>query len=64
MIKANVNGYSAAYYSGDHSANNDDSLGGYLEKNWVSLHEFGHGYEGSFANQENSFVETTNKILG
>lgn len=64
FIKANVHGYGAAYYSGDHSANNDDSLGGYLEKNWVSLHEFGHGYEGSFANQENSFVETTNNILG
>lgn len=28
------------------------------------LHEFGHGYEGAIASQENPFVETTNNILG
>lgn len=44
FIKANQNGVGLAYYGGDHSANNDDNLGDYLCKNWVSLHEFGHGY--------------------
>ncbi len=64
FIKANANGVGAAYYSGDHSANNGEQLGGYLARNWVCLHEFGHGYEGSIANQENPFVETTNNIMG
>ena len=64
FIKANQNGVGLAYYGGDHSANNDDNLGDYLCKNWVSLHEFGHGYEGNIAGQEYSFVESTNNIMG
>ncbi len=64
FIKANKHGAGQAYYSGDHSANNDDNLGDYLCRHWVSLHEFGHGYEGAIATRENSFVETTNNIMG
>ena len=64
FIKANKNGAGQAYYTSDHSANNADNLGAYLCKNWVSLHEFGHGYEGAIAARENSFVETTNNIMG
>lgn len=64
FIKANKHGAGLAYYSGDHSANNADNLGDYLCRNWVSLHEFGHGYEGSIAGQEHSFVESTNNIMG
>lgn len=64
FIKANVNGVGAAYYSSDHSASNSDSLGDYLTRSWLALHEFGHGYEGQIASQENSFVETTNNIMG
>lgn len=64
FIKANANGAGAAYYTQDHSANNGSQLGGYLAKNWICLHEFGHGYEGSIARQENPFVETTNNIMG
>ena len=64
FIKANKNGVGLAYYSSDHSANNADNLGDYLCRNWVSLHEFGHGYEGAIATRENSFVETTNNIMG
>ena len=64
FIKANEHGAGLAYYSGDHSAFNGDNLGSYLYKDWTSLHEFGHGYEGAIANQENSFVETTNNIMG
>lgn len=64
FIKANKNGVGAAYYSSDHSASNSDSLGDYLTRSWLALHEFGHGYEGQIACQENSFVETTNNIMG
>lgn len=68
FIKVNNSGVGEAYYTTDHSANNgqysNGSLGGYLMKNWVSLHEFGHGYEGNIAQQEHPFVETTNNIMG
>ncbi len=64
FIKANKHGAGAAYYSSDHSASNGASMAGYLKRNWLSLHEFGHGYEGSLASLENPFVETTNNILG
>lgn len=64
FIKANKNGVGAAYYTTDHSASNSDSLGGYLTRSWLALHEFAHGYEGAIATQENSFVETTNNIMG
>lgn len=64
FIKANAHGAGEAYYSSDHSAYNGKSLQTYLVKDWISLHEFGHGYEGAIASQENPFVETTNNILG
>lgn len=64
FIKANEHGYGQAYYAGDHSAYNGDSLNAYLTKDWLSLHEFGHGYEGALATQEHPFVETTNNIMG
>lgn len=64
FIKANKHGAGAAYYSGDHSATNSDSLEAYLTRSWLALHEFGHGYEGAIATQEHSFVETTNNIMG
>lgn len=68
FIKVNNSGIGSAYYTTDHSANNgaysNGSLGEYLIRAWVALHEFGHGYEGSIAEQENPFVETTNNIMG
>lgn len=64
FIKANKHGAGSAYYGGEESATNGDSMDAYLSKEWTSLHEFGHGYEGAIAYQENSFIETTNNILG
>lgn len=64
FIKANKHGAGAAYYNQDHSASNSESMEGYLVKNWLSLHEFGHGYEGAIAKREHPFVETTNNIMG
>jgi len=71
FIKVNYHGAGEAYYSSDHSAmnavkggyNSEGSLGGYLTRDWLSLHEFGHGYEGNIAAQEHPFVETTNNIM-
>lgn len=64
FVKANEHGVGQAYYGPDHSAYNGDSLNLYLTKHWLSLHEFGHGYEGAIASQENPFIETTNNIMG
>ena len=51
FIKANAHGAGQAYYTTDHSAYNGKSLQTYLVKDWISLHEFGHGYEGAIASQ-------------
>lgn len=71
FIKVNYHGAGAAYYATNHSAmnavkggyNSEGSLSGYLTRDWLSLHEFGHGYEGNIATQEHPFVETTNNIM-
>lgn len=64
FVKANINGAGAAYYSGNHTAQNGDSISSYLSRGWVSLHEFGHGYEGSLANRDLGLSEVMNNILG
>ena len=64
FIKANQNGIGQAYYTVDHSAYNGNSLKQYLYRHWLSLHEFGHGYEGNLAYRELPLVETTNNIMG
>lgn len=64
FVKANINGAGAAYYGGDHTAQNGDSISGYLTRNWLDLHELGHGYEGSLANQDLSLIDVMNNILG
>lgn len=63
FVKANKHGAGAAYYGGNHTAQNGDSISGYLSRNWLDLHEFGHGYEGSLANQDLSLVDVMNNIL-
>ena len=44
FIKANKHGAGAAYYSPIETATNNASMAGYMEYNWGSLHEVGHGY--------------------
>ena len=63
FIKANIHGSGAAYYSTGHTAQNADTISGYLEKGWLNLHEMGHGYEGSLAKQDLGLVEVMNNIL-
>lgn len=63
FVKANKHGAGAAYYGGNHTAQNGDSISAYLCKGWLNIHEFGHGYEGSLANQDLYLVDTMNNIL-
>lgn len=63
FVKANKHGAGAAYYSGNHTAQNGDSVSAYLCKGWLNIHEFGHGYEGSLANQDLYLVDVMNNIL-
>lgn len=44
FCKANASGAGAAYYSGNHVGYNSSSIAGFFGYNWVSNHEFGHGY--------------------
>lgn len=63
FVKANKHGAGAAYYGGNHTAQNGDSISAYLCKGWLNIHEFGHGYEGSLANQDLYLVDVMNNIL-
>jgi hypothetical protein len=63
FVKANKHGAGAAYYGGTHTAQNGDSISGYLSRGWLNLHEFGHGYEGSLANSDMSLVDVLNNVL-
>ncbi|PNP92137.1 hypothetical protein BMT55_09205 [Listeria newyorkensis] len=64
FMKANAHGAGAAYYGGDHTAQNSDSLADfYLSKGWGGLHEIAHGYQGSFMNDSSFNVgEVWNNI--
>jgi hypothetical protein len=46
FIVANRHGGGLAYYTGDHVATNSPSIGYFLNKGWLALHEVGHGYDG------------------
>ena len=45
FIKANKHGAGGAYYSPAETAVNGNSVAGYMEYNWGSLHEVAHGYD-------------------
>lgn len=64
FVKANKHGAGSAYYTGNHTAQNGDNISAYLSRGWLSLHEFGHGYQGTIANQELALGEVTNNVLG
>lgn len=64
FIKANKHWAGAAAYSNSYIAQNGDNISSFLTRGWLSLHEVGHGYTGSLANQELSIGEVANNILG
>lgn len=63
FVKADAHGIGAAYYGGEHTAQNGDTIDAYLSRNWLPIHEFGHGYEGSLARQELALVDVLNNVL-
>lgn len=66
FVKADKNGVGAAYYSAyAYVAQNAETIRGYLgEDYWMSLHEFGHGYDGDLANGDLDLLEVANNIFG
>lgn len=64
FVKADLHGVGAAYYTGGlYTAQNGNSLSGFLSKGWMFLHEFAHGYEGGLAYGDIALVEIFNNIL-
>lgn len=63
FVKANIHGAGAAYYAWDHVGINSNSVASFFEVNWGGLHEVGHGYQGSLANDLQQ-GEVSNNILG
>ncbi|MCI7181149.1 MAG: S-layer homology domain-containing protein [Schaedlerella sp.] len=64
FVKADLHGAGAAYYTGgQYTAQNGNSLSGFLSKGWMFLHEFAHGYEGGLAYGDLALVEVFNNIM-
>ncbi|MCM1371054.1 MAG: DUF5011 domain-containing protein [Clostridium sp.] len=64
LVKANIHGVGAAYYSGNHVGIHNSSVASFFEMNWGGLHEFAHGYQGSFGKGQMSLGEVSNNIIG
>lgn len=65
FAKADATGVGAAYYSGGHyTAENSESMNGYLKQDWMTMHEVAHGYDTSLAYGDIPLVETINNMLG
>ncbi|CAM4285175.1 hypothetical protein HCJ57_14665 [Listeria booriae] len=62
FIRANKSGGGYMYYGGEETAENNDSLAGWLYKGWGPLHEIGHAYQGPFMSGEVSLGEVWNNI--
>ncbi|MBC2187692.1 putative mucin/carbohydrate-binding domain-containing protein [Listeria booriae] len=62
FIRANKSGIAYMYYGGEETAENNDSLAGWLRKGWGPLHEIGHAFEGPFMSGEVSLGEVWNNI--
>lgn len=64
FVKANIHGAGLAYYSGDHTAFNGNSIRDYFVKDWMTLHELGHGYGGVLQSSGMDIGEVVNNVLG
>ncbi|MBC2366796.1 putative mucin/carbohydrate-binding domain-containing protein [Listeria booriae] len=62
FIRANKSGGGYMYYGNEDTAENNDSLAGWLYKGWGPLHEIGHGFQGPFMSGEVSLGEIWNNI--
>lgn len=63
FIKANKHGAGYAYYTQDHTGFNGDSIKNFFYKNWMILHEIGHGYEGEIAERDLKIRDINNNIF-
>lgn len=64
-VKANASGGGAAYYGTDHVGIHSASVKAIFSYGWGTLHEFAHGYQGSFGKAPDGFLsEVSNNILG
>ncbi len=67
LIKADAHGAGAAYYSSNHVAMNDSSMGGFFQPAWINTHELGHGYGVVFSGTDSTGIdvgEVWNNIYG
>lgn len=64
VVKANRHGAGSAYYSGSHVGVNNASMASFFEVNWGGLHEFAHGYQGTFGKGVMGLGEVSNNIIG
>lgn len=64
FVKANRHGAGSAYYSGTHVGINSQHIHPFFEMNWGGLHEFAHGYQGSFGKGVMGLGEVSNNIFG
>ena len=65
FAKADATGVGAAYYSaGQYTAENAESMNGYLKRDWMTMHEVAHGYDSSLAYGNVPLVECINNMFG
>lgn len=65
FAKADATGVGAAYYSGAlYTAENSESMNGYLKRDWMTMHEVAHGYDSSLAYGNVPLVECINNMFG
>ncbi len=63
FVTASIGGPGMAYYSPALTGQSSATMSGYLSKGWLSLHEFGHGYEGRLGNAGVYLVDVLNNVL-
>ena len=64
FYKADKHGVGFMYYGRYWAAQSNGSASAWLSDGWGSLHETGHGYQGSFMNKEMRTSEVWNNIYG
>ncbi|MGX7174154.1 toxin Cry1Ac domain D-VI-related protein, partial [Enterococcus ratti] len=64
FYKADAHGVGALYYGGAWAAQNSPSGDAWLSDGWGTLHETGHGYQGSFMNKGMEVGEVWNNLYG
>lgn len=64
LVKPNIHGGGAAYYSGNHVGVHSPSISAFFQMNWGGLHEIAHGYQGNLGKGNMGLGEVANNILG